>query len=77
MFDLGGDARLQAYDMILFRVQISTRTQLFMSTWSRPDMPAHRVSLAALFDTLVSSVSVYVRFSCVKSASTAFLSRKG
>ena len=74
MFDPGTDAGLQAFDLIVYRVQTITQVQLSAPAWSHRDMPAHCVSLATLFDALISGVSVHIRFIAVRNASAALMS---
>ena len=66
MFDLGADAGLQAFNLIEYRVQTIVQVQLSTPAWPHRDMPSNRVCLAALFDTLISGVSVHIRFLAVQ-----------
>ncbi len=66
MFNLGADAGLQAFNLIEYRVQTIAQVQFPTLARSHRDMPANRVPLAALLDTLIAGVSVHIRFLSVQ-----------
>lgn len=48
------------------RCRVLKRASLSVSTWSHRDMPTNRGRLAAIFDTLISGVSIHIRFPAVQ-----------
>jgi len=66
MFNLSAHASLQALNLVEDRVQTIGQVQLSTLAWSHRDMPAYRVRLRSLFNTLISGVSVHVPFLAVQ-----------
>ena len=55
VFDLGTDAGLQAFDLVVDRVQSITQVQFSAPAWSHRNMPAHRVREIAVAEGCIRS----------------------
>jgi hypothetical protein len=62
MFNLGAHSSLQALNLVVYRIQTIGQVQLSTLARSQRDMPAYRVRLTALFNTLIAGVSVLLSF---------------
>ncbi len=65
MLHLGAGTGLQAFDLIVYRLQTANQAQFSAFAGSHCGMPAHRTARASLLNTLISGISLHIRLFAV------------